>query len=203
VFSWGCQAGNRACHQVSYLNSKEVSSLAISREKKSAMIDTYVDLLKNAQAVFVTEYRGMTVVDITNLRRKIEAAGGTYVVVKNTLFKRAMEQVGMPVPQGLLEGPVAVGIVPSEFPAVARTLNETSLTMELLVIKGGVLGARQFDKSQMVALANMPSREVLLSQVLAGLQAPIAGLVNVLNGPIRGLVYVLQARQDQLSPAEG
>jgi len=177
--------------------------LAISREKKSAMIDTYVNLLKDAQVVFVTEYRGMTVVDITNLRRKIEGAGGTYVVVKNTLFKRAMEQVGMAVPQGLLEGPVAVGIVPSEFPAVARTLNETSQTMERLVIKGGVLGGRQFDKSQMVALAHMPSREVLLSQVLAGLQAPIAGLVTVLNGPIRGLVYVLQARQDQLSPAEG
>jgi large subunit ribosomal protein L10 len=185
-----------------YPNGKEVSSLAISKEKKSAMIDTYVGLLQNAQVIFVTEYRGMKVADITNLRRKIEEAGGTYLVVKNTLFKRAMEQVGMTLPTGLLEGPVAVGIVPSEFPAVARVLNEVSQSMEPLVVKGGMLGGRQFDKAQVIALANMPSREVLLSQVLAGLQAPIAGLVNVLNGPIRGLLYVLKARQDQLSPAE-
>jgi large subunit ribosomal protein L10 len=180
-----------------------VISLAISKKKKQTMIGEYVAMLSDAKAVLVTEYRGMTVADITRLRRQIEESGAHYVVVKNTLFKRALVQVGLPVPEELLTGPVAVGIVPRDAAAASKTLADFGVTNELLVIKGGLLGERQMNKAQVLSLATLPSREVLLSQVLAGLQSPIAGLVNVLNGPIRGLVYVLQARSDQLAgPAE-
>lgn len=182
-------------------DSEEVIDLAISREKKHALVEKYVTLLSNSQAILITEYRGLTVADITRLRRQVEGSGATFLVVKNTLFKRALEQVGLPVPQALLKGPVAVGIVPGEPPATAKVLTGFTQTNELLVIKGGLLGTQQMNKAQVSALAIMPAREVLLSQVLAGLQAPIAGLVNVLNGPIRGLVYVIKARQDQLGAA--
>jgi large subunit ribosomal protein L10 len=178
-----------------------VIDLAISREKKHALVEKYVTLLSNSKAVLITEYRGLTVADITKLRRQVEESGATFLVVKNTLFKRALEQVGLPVPQALLQGPVAVGIVPGEPPTAAKVLTGFAQTNELLVVKGGLLGTQQMNKAQVSALANMPAREVLLSQVLAGLQAPIAGLVNVLNGPIRGLVYVIKARQDQLGAA--
>jgi large subunit ribosomal protein L10 len=180
-----------------------VIDLAITRKKKQTMVDKYVTLLSDAKAVLITEYRGMTVADITRLRRQIEQSGASYVVVKNTLFKRALEQVGLPVPEELLTGPVAVGIVPKDPAAASKTLAEFGVTNELLVIKGGLLGNRQMNKAQLTSLATLPSREVLLAQVLAGMQSPITGLVRVLNGPIRGLVYVLQARSDQLAgPAD-
>ncbi len=167
------------------------------------MVDKYVSALSDAEAVLITEYRGLTVTDITRLRRQIEEAGATYLVVKNTLFKRALEQTGMPVPEDLFTGPVAVGIV-SKDPAVAsKAMTDFGATNDLLVIKGGLLGDRRMSKEQVTTLANLPPRDVLLSQVLAGLQSPITGLVRVLNGPIRGLVYVLQARSDQLAgPAD-
>lgn len=175
--------------------------MAISKKKKMTMIDTYVAALKNAKAVLITEYRGLTVADISRLRRQVEESGASYLVVKNTLFKRALQQVGMPVPEDLLKGPVAVGIVAKDAAGVSKTMSNFKVTNDLLVIKGGLLGNTTMSKEQALALATLPSRDVLLSQVLAGLQSPIVGLVNVLSGPIRGLVYVMQARVDQLTPA--
>lgn len=173
--------------------------MAISKQKKTTMLDRYVAELQNAQAVLVAEYRGLKVADITRLRRRVEESGAKFMVVKTTLFKRALEQEGLPIPQHLLAGPVAVGIAVKDPTATARALNEFAVTSELLVIKGGLLGQREINKAQVGALATMPSRDVLLGQVLGTLQSPLSGLVNVLNGPIRGLVYVLKAREDQLS----
>ncbi len=178
---------------------KEVNNLAISRQKKADMMETYVELLSRSNAIFLVNYRGMTVAEMTKLRRQLDQAETSLVVVKNTLFKRALAQTGLSLPDEMFEGPLAMGAVTGDAAAVAKTFKDAISTSQFLQLRGGVLNGRSLTADEAKALADIPSREVLLAKVVGGLQAPIAGLVNVLNGPIRGLVYVLQARADQLN----
>jgi len=175
-----------------------VNILAISREKKENLIETYVELLSRSQAVFLVDYRGMSVAEMTRLRRQLEQAEVSFMVVKNTLLKRALEQRGLSLPDKMFEGPLAMGVAKGDAVVAAKTLRDAAATSQFLQLKGGLLAGRAITADQAKSLADVPPREVLLARVVGGLQAPIAGLVNVLNGPIRGLVYVLQARADQL-----
>lgn len=178
--------------------AKEVNDLAISRQKKADMIETYVELLSRSNAVFLVSYRGMTVAEMTKLRRQLDQSGTSLTVVKNTLFKRALEQKGLSLPDEIFEGPLAMGAVTGDAAAVAKTFKDAAAASQFLGLRGGLLNGRGITADQAKSLADIPPREVLLARVVGGLQAPIAGLVNVLNGPLRGLVYVLQARADQL-----
>jgi large subunit ribosomal protein L10 len=175
-----------------------VNNLAISRKKKETLIETYVELLSHSQAVFLVNYRGMTVAEMTKLRRQLDQSGTPLKVVKNTLFKRALEQKGISIPDEMFEGPLAMGAVSDDVAAVAKLFRDAVTASQALQVRGGLLVGRAITADQVRALADLPPREVLLARVVGGLQAPIAGLVNVLNGPLRGLVYVLQARVDQL-----
>lgn len=177
---------------------KEVNDLAISRQKKADMIETYVELLSRSNAIFLVSYRGMTVAEMTKLRRQLDQTETSFVVVKNTLFKRALKQTGLSLPDELFDGPLAMGAVTGDPAAVAKTFKDAVSASQALQLRGGLLNERSITAAEARALADIPPREVLLAKVAGGLQAPIAGLVNVLNGPIRGLVYVLQARTDQL-----
>ena len=183
--------------------------MAISREKKKELIEKYVDLLSNSQALFLLGYRGMTVAEITQLRRQLYDSDTTLTIVKNTLFKHALDQAGISVAT-LLEGPIAIGTVDEEAPAAAKTFMDFARDSSFLEIKGGLLSGKHMGPDQIKALTIIPSREVLLAQVVGGLQAPISGLVyalqspisglvNVLSGTQRSLVNVLQARIDQLN----
>lgn len=172
--------------------------MAISREKKKNLIETYVKLLSDSQAIFLMDYRGMTVAEMTKLRRQLEQSGTSLMVVKNTLFKRALEQQGLALPNELFAGPLVIGAAKSDAAAAAKALRDAAAASQFLQFRGGLLDGRAITAAQVTSLADIPPREVLLARVIGGLQAPIAGLVNVLHGPIRGLVYVLQARADQL-----
>ena len=173
--------------------------MAISRKKKEELVEKYSDLLDSTNAVFLVDYRGMSVAEITRLRRQLADSGATLIVLKNTLFKRVLDQKGLSVPDQLLEGPAAMGAISGEVPIAAKLFRDFAATNQFLVLKGGLLDDRAIDANQIKALADIPPREVLLAKVVGGLQAPIAGLVNVLNGSIRNFVYVLQARVDQLN----
>ena len=184
--------------------------MAISKEKKKELIEKYVDLLSNSQALFLLGYRGMTVAEITQLRRQLYDSDTTLMVVKNTLFKLALDQAGLSAATDLPDGPVAIGTVGTESQAAARTLLGFARGSKFLEIKGGVLNGKQMSPDQVQVLTEIPPREVLLAQVVGGLQAPISGLVhvlqsplsglvNVLSGPQRGVVNVLQARINQLN----
>lgn len=177
---------------------KEVSRLAITREKKETMVNEYVDKLRRSQAIVVTEYRGLTTKQIGNLRRDLRGAEAELVVSKNTLMARALAQAGLPVPETLLTGPTAVALFYNEISAPAKILTKFAKDSKIMVLRGGVMGKSTFDETGVQQLTDLPGREQLRAQVLGMLQSPISGLVNVLAGSVRGFMNVLNARMGQL-----
>lgn len=172
--------------------------MAITREKKGELVTEYVDKLRRTQAVMVTEYRGLKVKQLQELRRELRNNDSELIVAKNTLIARAMREVGLPAPETLLSGPTAVALLYGDLAGPAKALNKYARDSKVLVVKGGVLGHSVFAEEGVQQLADMPSREQLYAQVLGTMQAPMSGLVNVLAGTIRGLLNVLNARAQQL-----
>lgn len=175
--------------------------MAITKEKKEDLVAQYTDLLSRSRAMIFTDYRGLKTAEVSDLRNKLREADSRYHVTKNRLLRLALQNAGQPVPEELLTGPVAVSFCLGEAPTTAKILVDFAKDSKILTIKGGILSGRIIDAQDVEALANLPSREVLLAQVLAGLQSPISGLVTVLSGPIRGLLTVLKARSEQLEGA--
>jgi large subunit ribosomal protein L10 len=175
--------------------------LAISREKKGVIVDDYTERLRRSQAVIVTEYRGLTVKQLEALRRDLRGCESEMVVSKNTLMTRALKDVGMAAPESLLSGPTAVTFCFGELAAPAKTLGKWARDTKVLVVRGGIIGQSAFDEAGVQALSDLPSREQLRAQVVGTLQSPLTGLVNVLAGPMRGFLTVLNARIGQLEQA--
>ena len=172
--------------------------MAISREKKEQLISWYTDLFSRTRAAILTDYRGLTVADISQLRNKLRETQSEYHVTKNRLVKLALKEAGLPVPENLLEGPTATGFCFEEVPAVAKVLVDYSKESKTLVIKGGLLGDRIISADQVTALAELPPREVLLAHVLGTIQSPASGVARALAGSMRSILYVLKARVEQL-----
>lgn len=150
--------------------------------------------LVNAQAVFVGEYRGMTVAQITALRAQIRAAGGEMKVAKNTLMKIAMEQENFTAfPDDMGFGPNVFTLAYEDPVVVAKVLRDFTKdkSNKAFLLKGGVLGHSVLGFDQTSALADLPTKDVLIGQVVRTIAAPIAGFLTVLNGPVRGLAICL------------
>lgn len=171
--------------------------MAISKEQKAQMVADYVDKMSHSGAIILTDYRGLTVTDMTRLRRDLREVDGAFQVVKNTLFDRAMKEAGFPVPTEALEGPLAIGYCLGEVPPVAKVLTDFAKQTNMLEIKGAILGARLLDADGVKNLAALPPREILLAQLLGAIQGPMSGLVSTITAPMRELVQVLQARSEQ------
>jgi large subunit ribosomal protein L10 len=176
--------------------------LAISKEQKREIVADYVDKMSRSQAMIVTDYRGLTVADITTLRRNLRDVDSVYQVIKNTLFERALAQAGIPAPTGELKGPLAVGFCLGEVPAVAKVLMDFAKESQILQIQGAILGDRFVGPEAVKDLADLPPREVLLAQLLGTLQGPMSTLVSTINAPMRELAQVLRARSEQGQEAE-
>jgi large subunit ribosomal protein L10 len=172
--------------------------LAISREQKEKLVERYAEMISQSQGVIFTDYSGLTVQQIETVRNKLREIDSPYHVVKNTLLELALEQVGVQASEEILTGPVAAGFCYSELPATAKAVVDLAKEYENLEIKGGLMGSDLVALAEIKALADLPSREVLLAQVVGGFQSPISGLVNALSGIMRSFVYVLQARKEQL-----
>ena len=172
--------------------------MAITREKKGELVDGYVAKLQLSQAIFVSEYRGLTVKQIQELRRELRANDSEMIVAKNTLISRALNEAGMAAPESLFKGPTAVTLCYKEVAGPAKALGKYARDSKILVIKGGVMGQTTFNEQGVEALASLPGREQLLGQVVGTMQAPISGLVNVLAGTVRGVMNVLNARIRQM-----
>ena len=177
--------------------------MAITKEKKNELINLYVERLENSQAIVFVYMRHVTVNQITQLRAKIRETGAGYSVVKNTLFKLALTRIGMPMSDALT-GPVAVAFCPEDIAPTIKAINEfrNSLDQENFAIVGGIIGNDVLDAESAKALANLPSRDMLFAQVLAGIGAPANQLAGVIAGGIRQVLYALQARVDQLKEQE-
>jgi large subunit ribosomal protein L10 len=170
----------------------------VNREEKAQVIEELTEKFRSGSVILV-DYQGINVAQSTQLRTRSRESGIDFVVAKNTLAQRAAEGAGAEGISEFLVGPTA--LVFSEDPvAGAKLMTEFSDEVEAFEVKGGLLeGGRVMGAQEVVALSRLPGREQLIAQVLGGIQSPIAGLVNVLNGTIRNLAVVLQAVAEQKS----
>ena len=170
-----------------------------NREKKMKMIDNLQEILANCNIGILTDYRGLTTADMSELRRKLGEANTNYQVVKNTLARFAAERAGRNDLASLFEGPVAIAFSYGELTEPAKALVDYIRTSKsTMSIKGGFLSDRLLTASDVQKLSTLPSREVLLAKMLGGMKSPIVTLVGCLASPVRGMVGVLQARINQL-----
>jgi large subunit ribosomal protein L10 len=167
------------------------------RPDKVAVVDEVRQRLDAAAASVVTEYRGLTVAEMAELRRSLGAAGGEYKVFKNTLVRRAIAGGAHAPLEELLTGPTAIAFVHGDVSAVAKALRDFSRANAHLVVKGGLLDGSVLSPAQLASLADLPSREVLLSQVAGALQAPLAQLAGLIEALPRNLAYGIKALIDQ------
>jgi large subunit ribosomal protein L10 len=170
------------------------------RPEKVAVVNEVRELLANADAAVLTEYRGLSMKALSELRRQLRSQGGEYRVFKNTLVRIATNEAGVAA-DDMLTGPTAIAFVKGDTAAVAKTLREYAKTNPALVIKGGVLGARVLSAAEVEALADLPSREVLLSQIAGLFEAPAAQFASLLEAVPRSFAYGVQALIDKQEAA--
>lgn len=170
--------------------------MAISREKKQQIVEELTALLQESQGIILTDYRGLNVNEMMRLRRQLRREGVVFRVVKNTLTKLALQQAGLPAPDDLLEGPTAIAFLAQDVSGPAKTLLDFAKESGILTIKGGLIGSTVMDAEAARALARLPSRDVLLAQLVASIQGPMVNLAGILMAPMRDLVHVLEARAE-------
>ena len=162
----------------------------MNREEKARVIEALSEKLRGGSAVLV-DYQGMDVARSTDLRRRSRESGVEFVVAKNTLARRAADEAGVKGLTEYLVGPTALAF--SEDPvASAKLMAEFAGQVESFTLKGGLLeGTRVLSEADVLALSRLPGRDELLAQLLGAIRSPIAGLVTVLNAPLRNLAVVL------------
>lgn len=173
----------------------------MARPEKEAMVQEIQERLSKAQGAVLADYRGLNAEEMTQLRRETRKAGVEFKVLKNTLTVLAARALDMNDLESYLTGPTAIAFGYSDPVAPAKVLSEFAKKSKALEIKGGIVEGKVIGAAAVENLANLPGREELLSMVLRGMQAPIAGMVNVLQGNIRNLVYALEAVRKQKEAA--
>lgn len=150
-------------------------------ELKQPVVDSIVEDIKDAQAIVVVDYRGLTVAEDTELRKQLREAGVTYKVRKNTMIKRAFEGTDFAGLDEHLAGPTAMAISKDDVTAPARILCNFAKTAKALEVKAGVIEGTVYDAAGITALSAIPSREELLSKLLGSIQSPITNFARVIN----------------------
>lgn len=171
------------------------------RAEKVAVVEEVAAKLSAADAVFITEYRGLKVSQLAGLRRQLRDAGGEYKVYKNTLARLGAAQAGVVGLDDLLLGPSGITFVDGDVAGVAKALRDAAKANPLLIIKGGVMGSTVLSAKDVEALAELPSREVLLSMFAGALQAPLVKTAGLLQALPRNMAYGIKALIDQREAA--
>lgn len=174
--------------------------MAVSREKKEKIVADLVEKFSRSQALIMTDYQGLKVEEMRTLRNRLREESCGYHVVKNSLVKLAMEKVALPFEETLFAGPTAIGFCYEDVVAPAKAIVNYAKETKTLSIRGGVMGSQIVSEGEIISLSQLPSRDELLAQMIAQLQAPLVGLVNILSDSLRALVYLLQARAEQMEP---
>jgi large subunit ribosomal protein L10 len=162
-------------------------------ESKKQVVKELSESIKSAKTIVFADYRGLTVEQDTELRSALRKAGVEYKVVKNTLTKLAAKENGLDDLEPHFNGSTSMAFSSEDVVAPAKVMVEYAKKFEQLELKVGVVEGKVFDVKGIEAIASLPSKEELLAKALGSLKSPINGLVNVLNGNIRGLVIALNA----------
>jgi large subunit ribosomal protein L10 len=163
----------------------------MNRDQKAAVIEEIAAQIQESQAVFAVDYRGITVIQAAELRGKLREADATLRVVKNTLTERAADNAGAEGLKPLLIGPTALTFARGDAASAAKAVADYARATNLLPFKGGVMGGHPLAAEQVVAIARLPSRDVLNAQFVNIVAAPLTGLVTSLSNLISGLARQL------------
>lgn len=169
----------------------------LNLEAKKQVVEEIKERFQKMQSAVLTDYRGLNVAEVTELRTKLREAGVEFKVLKNTLTKIAADEVGLEGLDPYLEGPTAIAFGIEDVVAPAKVLSDFAKTHKALEIKAGILEKKVIDFDGVKALADLPSREVLLAKVLGSMQAPMYGFAGSLQGLLRNFVYVLDAVREK------
>lgn len=170
-------------------------------QQKVDAVAHLTEQMQSAKAVVFTDYRGLTVAQVETLRGELAKHNAVLEVTKNSLLDIATKQADRQVDTEVLQGPTATLFAFGDEVAPLKALVDFAKEAELPKVKAGFLGASALSAAQVNALAALPSREVLIAQTVGTIKAPLTGLVNVLQGNVRGLVYALSAIRDQKQSA--
>lgn len=171
--------------------------MSTKKETKKQVVAEVKEDLKNAKVAIVTDYRGLNVEQITELRRALRAESIKYVVVKNTLASIATRELGLEALDTYLAGPTAIAYSFEDQAAPAKILSKFAKSFEKLEIKGGLLQGSLIGPQQIKFLAELPPREVLLAQVAGAFASPMTGFAGVTQGILRKFVGTLDAVREK------
>lgn len=169
-----------------------------SRAEKREQVEEIKGVMTGAELWIVSDFRGLAVTEMHDLRRKINESGGQFGVTKNSLARRAAAEAGLEAAIPLFEGPSAITECHDDLVGPAKALWDLFQRDDRWVIRGGVLNGELISVDQVQKLASLPGMEQMLAQVVGGIEGPLSGLVWTLDGVLSGLVYALQGRLDQL-----
>ena len=172
------------------------------RPDKVAVVEEVTAKLNDASAVFVSEYRGLTVSQLADLRKPLREAGAEHTVYTNRPVKLAATAAGMDDLHEHLTGPTALTFVSGDIAAAAKALTEQAKATPALVIKGGVMGENLMSADDLKVLADLPPRDVLLAKLAGALQAPLVKTAGLLQAMPRNFAYGLNALVQQREEAE-
>ncbi len=166
-------------------------------EAKQAAVAELKDELSKATTTIVADYRGLTVSDISAVRRNLRVEGITYRVVKNRLAKIAAQEAGSGELNELLSGPSALAMGSGDEVLVAKTFLDAIKPFRQVSVRGAILNGKRVDADSITRLATLPSRDVLLGQLASGIISPLTSMASLLSAPLRNLGYALQQVADQ------
>ncbi len=171
-----------------------------------AKVDRVAELkekLENSAIVISTGFTGMGVNQMVDLRRRLRDGGVEFVVIKNSLLDLAADAAGIPQLKDIVSGQTGIALGYADPALAAKTVTAAAAAGGILSIGGAIIDRGDpMPRAEVSRLASLPPQPVLVAMLLGGMQAPLYGLLNVLNGTVRSLAYALQARMDQLQPAE-
>jgi large subunit ribosomal protein L10 len=169
----------------------------MNKEQKAALVEELAGQLKDAEAVFAVDYRGISVSDAADLRTRLREAQTVFRVVKNSLTERASDQAGAEALKPMLEGPTALAFVGGDAAVAAKALNDAARTLGTLAFKGGLLNGDPLTSEEVQRIARLPASEVLHAQLVGTIASPLSGLVRTLNALIAGLAVQLGQMAEQ------
>jgi large subunit ribosomal protein L10 len=169
----------------------------MNRTEKQTVIDALTAKLAEARAIYVTDYQGLTVGRVTDLRRRLHKAGVDYLVVKNTLALRALKAAAVPGLDTHITGPTAFALSQRDAAAAAKVLTDFAKEFEKPALKAAIVDGRAVTPDQVKRMAALPPREVLLAELAGTLQAPLAGFLGALSGLLSTFVGAVEALRVQ------
>jgi large subunit ribosomal protein L10 len=169
----------------------------MARPEKVAVVEEIREKLAASDAAVLAEYRGLKVGELAELRGALRPAGAEFKIFKNTLARRAAEESGLPDLVPMLGGPTAIAFVTGDAVIAAKALRDFAKAHEALVVKGGLLGTATLNPADLLALADVPPRDVLLAKLAGGFQAPMVKAAGLFQAFTRNFAYGVKALVDQ------